>query len=147
MPKKSSTSPTARTLKELARQGYLAGVVERRLPTIDPKTKKPSSFLKDLFGFIDIIAIKDDVTLGVQATSRANMSARVAKIQAEPNARRWLLGQCRRRIEVWGWAKYKEGNSLRWRQTVVEVTLDGVTKTTVPTMPKRLLNKQKTLFS
>ena len=66
-------NPDNLTVKALQEQGYIAGIVERRIS---------SRVKKDLFGFIDIIAIKGSVTLAVQATSRSNVSARVKKCKA-----------------------------------------------------------------
>lgn len=93
-----SASPTARTLDHLRKQGFLAAVVERRLPygftTID------------LFGFIDVVALDGlPGLLGVQTTSQANAAARVKKITDECRAaaRRWLAAG--NRVEVHGWAK------------------------------------------
>jgi hypothetical protein len=101
-------SPTSRTLKRLRDQGYLAAVVEKTIP---------KTFIKqDLYGFIDILAIKGGETLAIQATSYPNVSARVNKISEHDN-----LGAVREAgwgIEVWGW--HKKGN--RWQVRVVDVS-------------------------
>jgi len=68
-------SPTARSLKLLRERGYLAGVVEQTVP---------QTFIKrDLFGFIDILAVHPETgeTLAIQATSGSNASARIYKIE------------------------------------------------------------------
>jgi len=67
-----SWSPTQKSLEWCRRLGYTAEVVEKTIPRTYIK--------KDLFGFIDIVAIKEGETLGVQATSMSNMAARVTKI-------------------------------------------------------------------
>lgn len=90
-------SPTALTLRQLRTIGYPAAeVVERWIPG--------ANIRKDLFGFIDIIAIDPDGgVLAIQATSRSNISARAKKI-AESD----LIDVVRKAgwtIEVWGWAK------------------------------------------
>lgn len=94
--KKSSKTPTARSLEECRKRGWDAGVVEQTIP---------HTFIKrDLFGFVDIVAITPDGIVAIQATggSGGAHAARVTKILNEPRARRWLAaGQ---RIEVWSWA-------------------------------------------
>lgn len=74
-------SPTARTLKALRDAGWTAGVVER----FNHNTRRKH----DLFGCIDIVAVKDHLTLGVQATSGSNAAARLKKMPAT-DAAAWL---------------------------------------------------------
>jgi len=60
---------------------------------------------QDLFGFGDVIALRRDETLLVQATSAPNVSSRVNKIADHPN-----VGHVREagwRIFVYGWTKRK----------------------------------------
>lgn len=101
------SSPTQRTLAHLRKQGYTADVVERWIPRANVR--------KDLFGVIDVIAIGNGETLGVQCTSYPNVSSRVKKIEAcdaLPELRRsgW-------RLLVHGWRKPK----TRWEVREVEV--------------------------
>jgi hypothetical protein len=92
---KMTRSPTALTLQWLEENGYIADIVERR---ITPLIKK------DLFGFIDIVAVEADIgfTLGIQVTTRHNISARVNKILEHEDLVRkidkagWI-------VHVWGW--------------------------------------------
>ena len=86
-------SPTSRSLKELRRLGYTCAVVEH--------WNQYAGIRQDLFGFIDILAIADDVILGVQATSASNHSARVKKSKAHPNYTKWL--DAGGKFEVWSW--------------------------------------------
>jgi hypothetical protein len=124
-------SPTARTLAECKRRGWIAQVVEQTIPR---------TFIKrDLFGIIDVIAVTPATTLigglccvykrpydamsgtwkcvecgtvndtvpgqtiGIQATSSTNHSARVSKARQEPRLAVWLgAGNA---FEVWSWAK------------------------------------------
>lgn len=105
---KMAESPTSRTLKKLRKDGYLAAVVEKTIP---------KTFIKqDLYGFIDIIAIKGYETLAVQATSYPNVSARVNKIVEHENV--GAVREANWKIEVWGW--HKKGNS--WQVRVVDVS-------------------------
>jgi hypothetical protein len=98
-------SPTARTLMLLRQEGYLAEVVEKWIPR--------ANIRKDLFGFIDILAVAPDGTvLAAQVTSGSNVSARLAKsrdvIVTHPQLRKtgW-------RFEVHGWRKLKSGWACR----------------------------------
>ena len=103
-----ANSPTARSLAYLREQGYTVEVVERWIPG--------ANIRKDLFGFIDLVAIKRDETLAVQTTSYSNVSARVSKISEHENlaavrAAGW-------RIEVHGWVRRKTG----WHVRVVDLS-------------------------
>lgn len=96
-------TPTQRSLKHLREQGYRVEVVEKWIPYIKIR--------KDLFGFIDLIAIKENETLAVQTTSRGNISARVKKIQESE-----ALEDVKKagwRIVVQGWGKLKSGWELK----------------------------------
>jgi hypothetical protein len=104
---KSSTTPSARTLKECRARGWDAQVVEQTIPR---------TFIKrDLFGVIDIVAITPGGLLGIQATggSGGAHAARRAKILAEPRALRWL--QAGAGLEIWSYAKQgKAGARKLW---------------------------------
>lgn len=94
-------TPTARSLAHLRKLGYLAAVVEKRIPRV--------FIMKDLFGFIDIVALSDGITLAVQTTSGSNVAARIAKIRASADFPRVLAAGWR--IVVHGWRKAANG---RW---------------------------------
>lgn len=113
--KKSKTSPTQRSLAMYRAMDYQCWVVEHW----NPHTKQRL----DLFNFIDILAISDTETLGIQATSTGNMSARVSKILENPYAPLWLA-EASRRIIVIGWRRYAKAKDRKlWRPTLKEVTL------------------------
>ncbi|MGE0289360.1 MAG: hypothetical protein AB7I42_23990 [Bradyrhizobium sp.] len=79
----AKTSPTARSLSKLRKEGWVAGVVEKWIP----QTKQR----KDLFGFIDIVAVRGDVVMGVQATGGSgNGVKRLAKAVAQPEFSAWI---------------------------------------------------------
>lgn len=90
-----ATSPTQRTLKALRAKGYTCEVTERWCQF--------SKRRKDLFGFIDILALKEGRIVGVQATSGDNTSSRIAKIKMEPKAQDFL--NAGGKIIVIGWRK------------------------------------------
>ena len=110
-------SPTQRSLKRARDAGYVAQVVERWNPH--------SRTRHDLFGVIDVIELRESDIVGVQVTSRSNMSSRIAKAQAEPRLRTWLA--CGGRFEVHGWAKVKVGKRQLWRVRVVELRNADIT--------------------
>lgn len=107
------SSPTSRTLELLRDEGYLCEVVE--------KWNQWSKNRQDLFNFIDILAVGNGKTIGVQATSTGNMNARVKKILALPESREWL--KAGNLIMVIGWKKYKKAvNRKFYRETIRWIT-------------------------
>lgn len=105
-----TTSPTTLSLKALRDAGYVAAVVEHFNPH--------KRIRQDLFGFIDIIAIRPGETLAVQTTSRSNMAARVRKIADHANVA--AVREAGWRIEVHGWAQKKP--RARWECRTVDVS-------------------------
>jgi len=103
-----ASSPTQRTLERLRRDGWVPAVVEKWNPH--------ARIRQDLFGFIDLVALRDDVTLAIQACSYSDVSKRVDKITHHKNLPAvreagWL-------IQIWGWRKLKNG---RWEPRIVDV--------------------------
>ena len=96
-----AAGPTERSLKALRADGYTAAVVEKWNPHMKIR--------HDLFGFIDILAIRGDETLAVQATSGSNVSKRVTKIAEHENVA--AVREAGWRIVVHGWRKNSKG---RW---------------------------------
>lgn len=112
MPK--GPSPTQRTLNYYRDLGYDIGVVERHNHFSGQKN--------DLFGFVDLVALDDDHTHLIQATSTSNMSARKKKILENEVARRRISNPSVR-VFVIGWKKYAKPENRRfWRETVWEIT-------------------------
>ena len=98
-----ASSPTTRTLARLRELGYVATITER--------WNAHARIRQDLFGFIDVLALRDGEVLGVQACAGASASARVKKIIEHEN-----LNAVRKsgiRIEVWAWRKLKAGWDCR----------------------------------
>ena len=101
------SSPTQRSLALLRERGLTAAIVEHWNPFARVRN--------DLFGFVDILAIGESLTLGVQTTSRSNMAARIAKISDHEN---WpAVLRAGWKMEVHGWAKNKAG---RWEVKIFE---------------------------
>jgi hypothetical protein len=96
---KSSISPTQRSLALLRAEGYTVEVVE--------KWNAHARIRQDLFGFIDILGVRDGETLAVQTTAGSCLASRRKKIAEHEN-----LGAVRKagwRIELHGWRKLKAG--------------------------------------
>lgn len=104
----AKTSPTQRSLKHLRDLGYLVHIAERWNPH--------AHIRQDAFGIIDLIAIGNGETVGVQTTSYSNISVRIKKIE-EAEALP-LLRDAGWKLLVHGWRKGKDG---KW--TVKEVDL------------------------
>jgi len=95
----AKTSPTSRSLAMLKDAGYLCAIVEKWNPH--------ARIRQDLFGVIDILALKDGETLAVQTTTASNAAARATKIadsEATP-----IMRKANWRIHIHGWRKNKAG--------------------------------------
>lgn len=104
------SSPTTRSLAKLRKDGYLAEVVE--------KFNSFTKTRKDLWGIIDILAIRRDEVLGVQTTSWGHVPDRVKKITDSEN-----IGAIREagvRVVVHGWKKNPKTN--RWEMKEVDLS-------------------------
>ena len=96
---RTSITPTA--MQEMRAMGYLVARVEHWNPFAKPFGKRV-----DLFGCIDLLGIEpvNQITLGVQVTSRANVSQRLRKIESLDNALAWL--RTGHGLQVWGVDKF-----------------------------------------
>ncbi len=95
-----------RSMAVLDGEGFsLIEVVERWMPHLKRR--------KDLFEVIDILAVGHGVTVGLQVTSRGNMSSRKSKI-VERYEDMAVLSEAGWVIEVWGWDQPK-GKGTAWR--------------------------------
>lgn len=104
-----ASSPTQRSLKLMRDQGYLCEITERWNPF--------AKIRQDLYGFVDILCIKEGKTVAVQTTSYGNMSARMNKIKGLDTY--LLVKYAGWEVIVHGWKKDKSG---RWvvREVVME---------------------------
>jgi hypothetical protein len=121
--KMAKTTYTQRTLAELRKRGYTCEVVERWMTFTgrtdgsmdDDGRAKGGGYRRDLFKFIDIIAMTPEGILAVQSTSHAQIAAHRRKIMHTPDIRdnviRWQASGGL--FKLWGWQKV--GN--RWRVT------------------------------
>ncbi len=90
-----TASPTQLSLKRLRADGWTAEVVERWNPHARVR--------HDLFGFIDVLAVRNDETLAIQATSAANVSSRVRKIAESEHI--GVVREAGWSVRCWGWKK------------------------------------------
>lgn len=93
-----------RTLKALQAHGYIAAVVE--------KYDSFSGRTHDLFGFLDVLAVGQGETLGIQVTSRSNMASRRRKIREAPELP--VLFSAGWHVELWGFDQ-PDGPRTLWR--------------------------------
>tara|TARA_R110002126_G_scaffold13330_2_gene58022 strand:+ start:394 stop:717 length:324 start_codon:yes stop_codon:yes gene_type:complete len=106
----AKTSPTVRTLARLRKENFdLVEIVEH----YNFFSKKRH----DCFSILDIIAIKDKDTYGIQVTSYSNISARVKKITESPALP--FLRDAGWTILVEGWKKEKNG---RYTSKIVDLS-------------------------
>ncbi len=103
-----AASPTALSKRHLEADGWLVAVVEHWNPH--------ARIRQDLFGFIDLLALRGAETLSVQSTSATNVSTRVNKIGASPHV--GIVREAGWAIHVHGWSK-KQG---RWVLREVDVS-------------------------
>jgi len=93
------SSLNQRTIALYEQQGYKCEVVE----SYNAFTKRK----KDLFGIFDVLAVGNCETIGIQITSKPNMSARIKKIQESE----YIVELIRSgwRVVVIGWFKNSNG--------------------------------------
>jgi hypothetical protein len=104
-----ATSPTQLSLKKLRQEGYTVAIVEH--------WNAFARIRQDLFGFIDLLALKDKEVLAVQTTSASNMSARAKKIGEHEN-----VGAVRKAgwtIHIHGW---HQDDKRKWHCKVKDVS-------------------------
>ena len=91
-------TPTQRSLEYLREQGYLCEVVE--------KWNSFTKTRKDLWGWCDILAIREGEILAVQVTA-AGVSSRIKKIMESDTLP--IVRKAGIRVEVHGWRKNVKG--------------------------------------
>jgi len=82
-------------MKFLRDQGYLVAVTEKWNPHAKVR--------QDLFGFVDVLAIRDGETLAIQTTSGGNLADRRKKILAHENLP--MLQSAGWQVVLHGWRK------------------------------------------
>ena len=102
-------SPTQRSLKMLRADGYTCQVVEH--------FNHFARIRQDLFGGIDILAIRPGEILGVQTTDGSSVSKRLAKLRSEPKLAAWL--NAGGKLVVHGWRKLERTG--KWECRIEEI--------------------------
>ena len=105
----ASKSPTQLSLAKLREEGYIVDVVERWIPG--------ANIRKDLYGFIDILALKGNETLAIQTTTATNLNARVKKISDHENV--GAVREAGWTIHVHGW---HQDDKRKWHCKVKDVS-------------------------
>ena len=112
-------------------QGRICGIVERFLHyskfVKGPNFPNSIGIRKDLFGFIDIVAIDPVVgIIGVQSCGQA-FNEHVKKMTEERNEEmfEWLKWA---KVELWGWRKVKlkrGSKAMRWKPRIADFWLEN----------------------
>lgn len=119
-----------RTMEWARAQGLAVGKTEQWIPRARYRRKSDGVMVtpnaagvrRDLFGWIDCIAFsQEEGIIGVQATSRAGISAHLAKMRSD-DVRPHVLGWLRSGGRAWlvGWKKPKH----RWEVYVRELGVE-----------------------
>lgn len=113
------------TLRAQERLHRLAGIVERYITFGAKNAAGLHGVRKDLFGFIDIVAIDGEGIIGIQVGAASGHSSHRKKILIECRhaAMKWL--RAKGRIEIWSWDKKKVPNTKleRWMERVEKIEL------------------------
>ena len=104
-----ATSPTQLSLKKLREDGYTVAVVEH--------WNSFARIRQDLFGFIDLLALKGKEVLAVQTTTTTNMNARIKKIADHENV--GIVREAGWTIHVHGW---HQDDKRKWHCKVKDVS-------------------------
>lgn len=123
----SGLTPTQRTLKWLRDDGWNAEVVERWIPWANPietpEGTRRAGNRKDLFGMIDIVAIKVGYAiLGVQCFGAHGMPEHLKKVEENPQLSNWLDAGGDLWLVSWRKVKVKRGKkATTWEPRVVDM--------------------------
>lgn len=104
-----ASSPLSRSKEMLEKDGFLVGIVEH--------WNSFARIRQDLYGFLDLLAVRENEIVGIQVTSDSNVSARVKKIAAHDNIS--AVRQSGMTVLVHGWKKNAAG---RWVCRIVDLS-------------------------
>lgn len=103
-------TPTQRSLKYLRSQGYVVEVTERWNPH--------AKIRQDLFGIVDLLAVREGETLAIQTTSAGNVANRRKKIISHENLPH--LQSAGWKVVIHGWRK---NSKMVWKVREETVTV------------------------
>ena len=124
-------TPTQRTLAHLKKDGMTAGIVEKwiQFGPKDPRRRFMPGMRKDFLDIIDIIALSDTETWGVQSCAGSGFAAHWKKLTVEKveESQDWIACP-NRRLFIYAWRKLvvKRGGKLkRWVPRIEEINRGG----------------------
>jgi hypothetical protein len=95
---------TQKTMRLLEEQGYKVGIVERVIPRVFIR--------KDLFGIVDLIAIRPGEIVGVQSTSWNQRLDHLQTLRSSANTVPWLESGAK--LLLVSWKKRRAGTRHRY---------------------------------
>lgn len=127
--RRAPTSHIPRTLALLARRGWTAQVVERRIPF--------NHVTVDLWGCIDLLAMHPERgIMGVQVCAAASHATRRTKALAEPRLATWLASGGA--MAIWSWAKRgAAGERALWELREERIVLIDMQVAPGPAIPNQ----------
>jgi hypothetical protein len=111
MTKPKKTSPTQRSLKMLRDEGWICAITEHWNPF--------AHIRQDLYGFIDILAIREGQMLAVQTTSNPHATEREKKVRDNPAYKILISTGCD--IDIHGWKQEKVGKRKLWCCRIIHI--------------------------
>jgi len=99
MPVKKGLSPVQRTIRELRNQGCICDVCEK---WVTVPTMPGGGYRKDLFDFIDIIALAPNGIVAIQACGQ-DFAAHKRKLLNNEYLPEWIKSGGS--VQIWGWRK------------------------------------------
>lgn len=113
--KVGKSKPVQRTRDRLKELELVNEIVERRVPGVNRT--------QDLFNVIDILAVTDATTIGIQCSRGGDHATHRTKCEAEPLFWTWLRCESRRFV-VWSWSKRGErGKRKLWTGRIEEASV------------------------
>lgn len=108
-----SAETNSRTARALRDEGYRAEIVERHIPTRPHPTKA------DLFGWCDVLGVRDGETIAVQACRATDFAQHVRDLVASGGLRLSITAGWRCELWVWRLANRK------WVARRMQAQVDG----------------------
>lgn len=112
--RKKSVSAASRTLKVLKKDGWICALAEKWNPFVGIR--------QDLFGFMDILALKPGHRIrAINATTASEIGRHIEKYRENAALRYWLKSIGQPHFELWAWRRLKsteEGKRVEWRPRV-----------------------------
>jgi hypothetical protein len=109
----AGVSPTQRSNALYRKHGYQCGIVEKFNSNIGPH-----GIRQDLWGAVDIVAVAEGHTVGVQACAASGHGSHVTKLAAEP--RMFAMFDAGWDVVVLSWKKPGPNNRRwSWRHTLM----------------------------